>query len=53
MADVSHLHIFKMVNISGARPAFEEEIRISVTSAICIPKKSIFRGLQHTLERGP
>ena len=53
MADVSHLHNSKMVNISGARAAFGEEICVSVTSVICVPKKSIFRGLQHTLEGGP
>ena len=53
MADLSDLHISKMVNISGAREGSGEEIRVSVTSVICVSKKSIFRGLQHTLEGGP
>ena len=53
MADVSHLRIFKMFNISGAREAFGDGICVSVTSVICIAEKSIFRGLQHTLEGGP
>ena len=52
MADLSDLHIYEKVNISGAREGSGEEIRVSVTSVKCDSAKSIFRGLQHTLEGG-
>ena len=53
MADLSGLLVSEMVNIPGAREGSGEEIRVSVTSVKCDSAKSIFRGLQHTLERGP